>query len=105
MLINMFAIFDSKAGAYLQPFFSQSRGVALRSFMGASADASHDFNKYPEDFSLVELGEFDQESGKLVAYSNPTNLGSALQLSSQTNNTPSDLAERFAAAEHYKDGE
>lgn len=88
MKLIVLSVYDSKAAAFLQPFFAQSRGVAIRSFAAAAelpadgrADAtSHDFCKYPDDFSLFELGSFDQESAKFDLHSAPESLGLASQL-------------------------
>lgn len=80
MKLSMFAIFDSKAGAYNQPFFHHSRGTAIREFGAAAADKSTMVGQYPEDFSLVEFAEFDQESGKLHVRGNPENLGNGVSL-------------------------
>ena len=80
MVLQMFAVFDSKAGAYLQPWFSQTRGTAIRAFAGAGADASSDFAKFPEDFSLFHIGEFDQAEGKVIPARAPECLGTAATL-------------------------
>lgn len=87
MNLTILSVYDSKAAAFLQPFFAQSRGVAIRSFASAAelplegdGTPSHDFAKYPDDFSLFELGTFDQESGKFDLHSAPESLGLASQL-------------------------
>jgi len=58
----VFSVYDSKANAFLQPFFAVSRGVAERSFFAAVMDQGHDFNRFAEDYTLFELGEFDEAS-------------------------------------------
>lgn len=67
MKIKMFSVFDSAIGAYMTPFFSQSQGAAIRSLGDAANDPSHPFHKHSLDFTLFELGEFDDNSGEFVA--------------------------------------
>lgn len=66
MRLRAYAVRDAKAEAYLRPFFADTRGVAVRSFSDAVNDGSSPFFAHPEDYSLWELGAFDQESGVLV---------------------------------------
>lgn len=75
-----FSIFDSKAEAYLQPFFAPTAGVALRNFEAAANDVNHDFNKYAGDYTLFEIGTFDTTTAGLVPHTSLINLGLALNL-------------------------
>lgn len=61
MLLAMFTVFDAKASAYMQPFFSRNTATAIRSFEVACNDESHEFNLHAFDYTLFEIGEFDQE--------------------------------------------
>lgn len=61
MILKIFTVYDSKAEAYLPPFFSATRGLALRSFTDAVNTAGHAFNRYAEDYTLFEVGEFDDQ--------------------------------------------
>lgn len=61
--IMIFAIFDKKAVAYQQPFYYLQKGQALRAFEDAVNDPQTAFNKHPEDYSLFQLGKFDDTSG------------------------------------------
>lgn len=62
MLLKVFTIYDSKAEAYLQPFFMQSTGQALRAFEDSVNDPNHQFNKHAADFTLFELGTYDDQT-------------------------------------------
>lgn len=53
---NIYAIYDTKAHAYLQPFFLPANGVAIRAFMDCCSDPNHNFGMHPEDYHLVKLG-------------------------------------------------
>lgn len=78
MILKMFTVYDSKAEAFLQPFYAQTTGVAIRIFTAAANDAGHDFNRYAGDYSLFEIGEFDQQSGTLYPLEAQENLGLAI---------------------------
>ena len=58
------SVYDSKAQAYLQPFFSVTTGVAVRQFTAAVQDSNHDFHRFAEDYTLFELGDFNENTGK-----------------------------------------
>ncbi len=60
--LEIFTIFDQKANAYLQPFFSNNTDTARREFHKA-INQEGQFNSYAEDYSLFYLGAFDQDEG------------------------------------------
>lgn len=79
MIVKVFAVFDSKAAFFGQPFFDQKEGSAIRNFSDAVNDSSNPNNmwfKHPEDFSLFVVGEFDNLTGELIP-STPKNLVTA----------------------------
>ncbi len=78
MLLECFAVHDSKAEAFLQPFFSPTKGLALRSFVDACNDQSHNFYLHAEDFTLFHVGSFNQSSGMFLEFDSPSSLGNAL---------------------------
>lgn len=78
-MLKVFSIYDSKAEAYLQPFFSPTRGMAIRSFQNAANTAGHDFNRFAADFTLFELGEFEPNSGNFNLLEHHQNLGKAAE--------------------------
>lgn len=78
MKLTVMCVYDQKAKAYLQPFFSQTLGVALRQFKFAANDQSHDFSRFAEDFTLFELGTFEQDTAKFDLLEVPLSHHSAL---------------------------
>lgn len=60
-----FSIHDSKAEAFMQPFFAPTMGIAERSFQEACRNPETPMAKYPADFSLWVVGEFDEATGTL----------------------------------------
>jgi len=67
MLQKIFCVWDDKAKAYLPPFFLPEVGMAVRVFGDCINDATHNFGRHPEDYTLFRLGTFDQSKGLLVA--------------------------------------
>lgn len=63
LILRMYTVRDEKAEAYLPPFCARTPGEAERMFLELSTDPQHQFCKHAEDFSLVEVGSFDQETG------------------------------------------
>nr|WAE43871.1 MAG: nonstructural protein [Microviridae sp.] len=80
--MKIFAVYDSKAEAYLPPFFLLSRGMALRSFTEIATDGKSQIFKYPADFTLFELGEYDDSNATFSLHEAKISLGSALEFAS-----------------------
>lgn len=79
MILKAFSLFDSKADVFMPPFFCGTVGQATRSVIEAAADQRSTLGKYPQDFALFELGEFEDATGELVAF-NKLNHGLVSQL-------------------------
>lgn len=67
MKLRAFAIRDSKAEAFMRPFFAVTRGIALRSIVDVVSDPNHEMYKHAEDYTLYEVGEFDDQTGIFVS--------------------------------------
>jgi hypothetical protein len=76
MIHKIYTVRDNKAESYLPPFYSQSKGTAIRSFSESCNDPNSMFCKYPDDFALFEIGTFDDSSCSFETHS-PVNLGLA----------------------------
>lgn len=92
MKIKVFAVYDSAVGAYMQPFFMQSKGLALRSWLDAANDPKTQFHAHPADFTLFEIGEYDEIEGVLTTHPVKVNLGTALELKAKAQNSPRQTA-------------
>lgn len=79
MKSNIYAIYDNKAEAYMQPFFAATPGLALRAFSDNVNNKESIFNKHPNDFVLYEIGEFDDATGDLKKHKENHNLGMAIE--------------------------
>lgn len=83
MILQRFTVFDSKAESFLQPFYSQAIGSALRSFEAAANEVGHDFQKYGADYTLFHLGSFDQATAEEINLPAKVNLGLAITFTTQ----------------------
>lgn len=79
MTSKIFTTYDSKAEAYLQPFFMKTRGEAIRGWQTVCNDPKTQFNQYPADFTLFEIGEYDETTGQITPYQAKVSLGVALE--------------------------
>ena len=79
MIRRVYTVYDIKIEAYLQPFFALSKGDAIRDFVQVVNDKSTKIGLHPEDFTLFEIGTYDDSTAKLVAHTTPTALGVAIE--------------------------
>lgn len=83
MILKIFTVYDSKAGAFLFPFFFSSTGQALRAFADSVASSDHQFARHPEDFTLFELGTYDDNGAKFDLLDTPKSLGVGVEFVSK----------------------
>jgi len=64
MKLKIFSVFDSKVGAYMSPFFMRSAGEAIRALIATARDPKSQFGAFPSDYTLFEVGVFDDQWAK-----------------------------------------
>lgn len=74
MLLKVFAVYDKAAEAYMQPYFAQTTGLALRIFQNAVNDPNSVIGKHPQDFWLDVVAQFDDSKGEFTPIFPPHNL-------------------------------
>lgn len=79
MIIKMFTIYDEKAHAYLPPFFLPQSDVAMRTFADCVNSDSHQFGAHPHDYTLFELGTWDDESAVVTLHGRSKTLGNGVE--------------------------
>lgn len=87
----IFAVHDSAAGAFIPPFTLPTEAMAIRTFAECAHNHEHQFCKFPNDFCLYLVGEFDDSTGVVQSYATHKNLG--LAASFQVKVQSSDLFE------------
>lgn len=81
MIQKVFAIYDSAAKAYLNPFQLPREEMALRAFRDVINSPSHELAAHPEDYTLFHLGEFDNRTGQYLNLQlGPKSLATGLSL-------------------------
>lgn len=79
MIYGVFTVRDNAVGAFLPPFFVRSKGEAIRAFSSSVNESGHQFNKYAGDYTLYELGEYD-DLGGVFASVEPARVVGALEV-------------------------
>ena len=81
MILNAFVVFDSKANIFQGPYFARSVAAMIRDFSHVAAmDTASVFHKFGGDFSLFEVGTFDDSTGKFFNLPSHINHGTMLAL-------------------------
>jgi len=78
---KIFNVYDSKKEAWGSLLFYPFRADADRAMtecVNATGDARNDIAKYPGDFTLFEIGEYNQITGEISLHESKVNLGLAL---------------------------
>lgn len=63
MIMKVFALRDSKAKCFGPPFYMQERAMAIRALSDLVKDGTQMAARHPEDFTLYQLGEYDDFTG------------------------------------------
>ncbi|WNK13972.1 MAG: nonstructural protein [Microvirus sp.] len=71
MILRAYSVFDKKLVCYSRPWFVLNDAVAVREFGDAVNDPnpSNQWRKHPEDFTLCNLGNFDDSTGEFIPIS------------------------------------
>lgn len=83
MKLRIFSIFDSKLDAFAAPFFMSTIGQATRAFTDEASNPQSSLSKHPEDYTLFELGEFDDQNAAFTLHPSPKSIGLALDFVSR----------------------
>jgi hypothetical protein len=63
---KVFSVYDEKSEAYLQPFFLDTVGQAVRAITDCVNDSNHAFSRHSSDYTLFLLGEFNDNNADFV---------------------------------------
>lgn len=79
MLLQIFTVFDIKAEAYLEPFYTATKGQAIRSFSDTCQEKGHPFNLHPEDYTMFHLGAYDNSNATFEILPTAAPIGKAIE--------------------------
>lgn len=63
---KVFTVFDDKANCFMPPFFQHTTDMAKRVFADAVRQNDHPFHLNPLDYTLYEIGVFDDSTGQIM---------------------------------------
>jgi len=86
---KIFAIYDQKAFAYLPPFTLPRSEMAIRTFADCINSENHAFAKHPGDYTLVELGIYDDSDGAITLHQTRLTLGTGIEFKQEIQNDKS----------------
>lgn len=66
MLMSVYTVYDSKAGCYTRPFFTENDETAKRFVVDFYLSQDSPIARHPEDFCLYCIGTFDDNACLLV---------------------------------------
>lgn len=83
MKLHLFSVRDAKAEAFIPPFVLPNEAMAVREFTGCVNDRQHAFSRNAEDYSLYEVGTFDDQTGVITRPNEPRFIVKAIQCRKQ----------------------
>lgn len=92
MRVKVFAVYDSVARVFAQPFCFLEEGQACRAFANSAADQNTNIGMHPNDFTLFHIGFFDDNTGEVESIK-PVSLGLAATF--QTRRLDNDQIDAF----------
>ena len=81
--MKLFSIQDKKASFFQNPLTMRNAGEAIRALQTTINKGDNPISDYPEDFALVELGDFLPDDGSIVLHDSPKVLVNATELIEQ----------------------
>lgn len=101
MNLNIYAVYDRKAEAYMNPFHAPLDGMAIRMFSQSVNDPQTMLSKYPDDFTLYRIGTFDDQTGMYTQEDHHKYLGTATQFKTETPVDMDKVEKMFAKIEKF----
>lgn len=75
--MKLFSVHDQASKTYINPFCMLTERDALEGFRVVVNDKTTNYSKFPADFTLVCLGEFDIRTAEFKIYEKPQILKNA----------------------------
>lgn len=79
MILKVFTVYDSKVEAYLSPFYMPTVASAIRAWETTVNDPSTQFSRHPADYTLFEIGTFDDATAMFEMHPAKRPLQTALE--------------------------
>lgn len=79
MINKIYVVYDSAAKIFNKPFFMINDESAIRSIKVAAQEETT-IARFPEDYTLFRLGDYDDENAQVNLATAPIRIGSVLEL-------------------------
>lgn len=79
METRIYSIRDQKSEIFNLPFHKKTHGEAERDFRSLVNDKNSMVHKYPEDFDLYYIGDYDDNTGRITPLDTPQHVIKAVQ--------------------------
>lgn len=83
------SVFDEKVGGFLPPQVFVTAAVAVRSFAYSANLETSDFHRFAADYTLFEIGTWDDQVGEIVMHETKIGHGTALEHRATATGVPS----------------
>lgn len=74
----MCTVYDDKGDYHFTPMVHRTKGDALRTFQSLANNTQTQIGTNPEDFTLFEIGEYDERTGQVFPHKAKISLGKAI---------------------------
>lgn len=71
MTKKLYVIRDEKSGLFDPPVLFHNRGDAMRGFSTVFQNSNSMMSRFPNDYVIYEIGEFDDTTGKITSLDLP----------------------------------
>lgn len=80
MAKQVYSVYDAAVGFFMQPFFVDAKGQAVRAFMDEVSSGQGPLSKHYKDFTLFRVASFDENSGQFYQLGEPERVISGLEV-------------------------
>jgi hypothetical protein len=74
------AVYDQKSESYGRPIVENTVGAAVRAFEHEATQGDNALAKFPQDFSLWQIGTYDELKGEIKSLGTKVNLANAWEI-------------------------
>lgn len=79
MLFKVFALYDSGISTWLPPIYLRNTGEAIRQVTDGVNNPDSKLHKYPGDYTLFEIGTWDDDKCNFDLLKAPHKVGTAIE--------------------------
>ena len=80
MTQELYAIHDNKASFFMTPWPCRNVGIARREFASACANPETAIGKFPADFVLYHVGEYDDHDASVKSLTPPVRICDGVEI-------------------------